>query len=329
VARRSLPRWIGSALACAATIFISVPPTAAQQVDLTSGSVVQAVTHLKAGEYVWAPEVAPQGPMLLIVNVATQRAVLFRNGVPIAATSVSTGRPGHATPTGVFTILQKQIEHYSSLYDSAPMPYMERLTWGGVALHAGKLPGYPASHGCIRLPADFAQRLYGVTSLGMTVVVTDRDVTPRVAPSPQLLDTVVTNQLNVPIEWHPERSPTGPVSIVVSGADRRAQILHNGVIIGSGPVAIDGGVSGTWAYALRSVDSTGQHWIRMELDSAAAPTDVQSTEWQRFHSPDSFRRAVASVVEPGTTVVVTSDSLEASETGVPVTVLEESAEKPR
>ena len=109
--------------------------------------------------------------MLLVVNVKTQRAVLFRNGVPIGATTISTGRPGYRTPTGAFTILQKQVEHYSSKYDNAPMPYMQRLTWYGVALHAGNLPGYPASHGCIRLPAGFAKLLYGVTRLGTPVVI--------------------------------------------------------------------------------------------------------------------------------------------------------------
>src|SRR4029078_12043271 len=144
-----------------------------QQVDLSTGSVVETEAKLRAGQFVWAPEVAPSGPMLLIVNLATQRALLFRNGVPIAATTVSTGRPGHATPTGVFTILQKQIEHYSSIYDSAPMPYMQRLTWQGVALHAGNLPGYPASHGCIRLPLEFAKLLFGVTTLGTPVIVAD------------------------------------------------------------------------------------------------------------------------------------------------------------
>jgi len=302
-------------------------PALGQQVQIGSGSVVATVQHLKAGQFVWAPQIAPSGPVLLIVNLRNQRAVLFRNGVPIAATTVSTGKPGHSTPVGVFTILQKQIEHYSSLYDSAPMPYMQRLTWGGVALHAGKLPGYPASHGCIRLPADFAQRLYGITRLGMMVVVTDRDVAPRVAPSPQLVEPDAADQANVPIDWHPERSPTGPVSIVVSAADKRALILRNGVIIGSGPVIVDGGISGTWAYALRSMDSTGQHWIRMQLDSATAAADVRPTEWQRFHSPDAFRKDVASVVDLGTTVVVTSDSLEASATGVPVTVLEDGPDK--
>jgi len=299
----------------------------AQQVQLGTGSVVETVQHLKAGQFVWAPHIAPSGPVLMIVNLKTQRGVLFRNGVPIAATTVSTGKPGHSTPTGVFTILQKQIEHYSTLYDSAPMPYMERLTWGGVALHAGKLPGYPASHGCIRLPADFAQLLYGMTSLGMTVVVTDHDLTPRIAPTPQLLDSLPNEQTNAQVDWHPERSPEGPVSIIVSTADKRALVLRNGVVIGSGPVMVEG-VAGTWAYALRSVDSAGQHWIRMQLDSAVASSDVPKQEWQRFHSPDEFRRAVASVVDSGTTIVVTSDSFEASAAGAPVTLLEKAPEKP-
>src|SRR3546814_18004653 len=76
------------------------------------------------------------------------------------------------TPTGIFTILQKKVDHKSNLYDDAPMPYMQRLTWSGIAMHAGNLPGYPASHGCIRLPLAFAEHLYGVTQLGLTVIIT-------------------------------------------------------------------------------------------------------------------------------------------------------------
>lgn len=108
----------------------------AEQVQVGSGSVVQAITSLKAGQLVWVPQVAAEGPMLLIVNLSSQRALLFRNGVPIGATTVSTGKVGHDTPTGVFTVLQKQVEHHSSKYDNAPMPYMQRLTWGGVAVQA-------------------------------------------------------------------------------------------------------------------------------------------------------------------------------------------------
>lgn len=301
-------------------------PVVAQQVQVGSGSVVRAVTTLKPGQFVWVPQVAPEGPMLLIVNLSTQRGLLFRNGVPIGASTVSTGKTGHGTPTGVFTILQKQVVHHSSKYDNAPMPFMQRLTWQGVALHAGNVPGYPASHGCIRLPAAFAKLLYGATKLGMTVVITAEKVTPRIAPAPQIV-AAPSSATQVPgqeaYEWHPEKSPQGPLSIIVSNADRKAVILRNGVEIGSAPVVIDGPVSGTWAYTLRNIDPSGQHWIRVSLSSQdAADQPVAREEWQRFHAPNGFRRAIAQMVQPGTTVVVTSDSLVSGAVAAPVTVIE-------
>jgi hypothetical protein len=295
----------------------------AQQVQLGAGSVVQTVTTLKPGQYVWAPQVAPEGPMLLVVNVSTQRALLFRNGVPIGVSTVSTGKTGHSTPTGVFTILQKHVEHYSSKYDNAPMPYMQRLTWGGVALHAGKLPGYPASHGCIRLPAGFAKLLYGATKLGMTVIISDSRVTPRIAPAPQIVTGGPPGEIAEPFEWHPEKSLQGPISIVVSSADGKAVVLRNGVEIGAASVSVDGAVSGAWAYTLRDVDASGQHWIRVPLSSSSVAGDrVPREEWQRFHAPDGFRRAIAQIVRPGTTVVVTSDSLAAGAVATPLTVID-------
>jgi hypothetical protein len=303
-----------------ASLFLAAPAVA-QQVEIGSGSVVRTVTSLKAGQYVWAPQVAPEGPMLLIVNVSSQRALLFRNGVPIGATTVSTGKTGHDTPTGVFTILQKQVEHYSSKYDDAPMPYMQRLTWGGVALHAGHLPGYPASHGCIRLPAGFAKLLYGATRLGMTVVITNEKVTPRIAPAPEIAASEIGSSSKY--DWQPDKSPQGPLSIVVSSADRKAVVLRNGVEIGSAEVSVDGPIDGTWAYTLRSIDSAGQHWLRVPLTSGAA-TDraVPRDEWQRFHAPEAFRQAIAQIVAPGTTVVVTSDSLTAGAVAIPLTVID-------
>lgn len=312
-----------AALAAAAAAQVA----SAQQVYIGSGSVVQTVATLKPGQFVWAPQVAPAGPMLLIVNTHTQRAVLFRNGVPIAATTISSGREGRETPTGVFSVLQKQVEHYSSKYDNAPMPYMQRLTWQGVALHAGKLPGYPASHGCIRLPAGFAKLLYRATSLGMTVVVTDHATQPRIAPAPQIasMSEADASAPTGAVEWAPEKSPSGPVSIVVSAADGRAVVLRNGVEIGSGPVTVEGPVTGTWAYALRDVEATKQNWIRVQLSSSADESQASSvppSEWQRFRAPESFRRAVAAIVQPGTTVVVTSDSLRSGAIAQPLTVIE-------
>ena len=303
-------------------LFLSTP-IVAQQVPLGSESVVRTVTTLKAGQYVWAPQVAPKGPMLLIVNLSTQRALLFRNGVPIGASTVSTGKPGYSTPTGVFTVLQKQVEHYSSKYDNAPMPYMQRLTWGGVALHAGRLPGYPASHGCIRLPAGFAKLLYEATRLGMTVIISDSRVTPRIAPGPEILGANTSStQAGAAYEWHPERSPDGPLSIVVSSADRKAVVLRNGIEIGRAEVTVDGPVTGTWAYTLRDVDSSGQHWIRVPLSAEPNDQPVSREEWQRFHAPVPFRQAVAAIVRPGTTVVVTSDSLKRGAVASPLTIID-------
>jgi hypothetical protein len=300
-------------------------PVPAQQVDIGTGSVAETVAKLKAGQYVWAPQVAPQGPLLLIVNTHTQRAVLFRNGVPIGASTISTGRPGYRTPSGVFTVLQKQVEHYSSKYDNAPMPYMQRLTWYGVALHAGHLPGYPASHGCIRMPLGFAKLLYGVTTLGMTVVVTDHATQPRIAPAPRIVAS--DEEIQAPVasnfEWNPDRSPTGPVSIIVSVADTRAVVLRNGVEIGSARVSVEGPVAGTSAYALRSIESGKQQWIRVQLSrSAKGGDEVPPSEWQRFRAPAEFRHEVAAIVQPGTTVIVTPDSLRSGAVAAPLMVIE-------
>jgi len=121
---------------------------------------------LKAGDYFWQPERAPSGEVEMVVSIEEQKAYVFRAGKLIGVTTVSTGKRGHRTPTGSFTILQKNRRHFSNLYNNAPMPNMQRLTWGGIALHAGALPGYPASHGCVRLPMEFSKALFGVTRLG-------------------------------------------------------------------------------------------------------------------------------------------------------------------
>lgn len=115
--------------------------------------------------------------VLIVVSLASQRAFVFRKGQPWEWTEVSTGKPGNDTPRGIFTILEKKVHHRSTLYDDAPMPFMQRLTWDGVALHAGNVPGYPASHGCIRLPKTFAEKLFAITNFSSTVVVvTERAV---------------------------------------------------------------------------------------------------------------------------------------------------------
>jgi len=120
----------------------------------------------------------PKGPLQIVVSIDTQTVTLFSNGVRVAQGSVSTGVPGHPTPMGVFSIIEKDRYHHSNLYSNAPMPYMQRITWSGVALHEGVLPGYPASHGCIRMSHDFAQKLWRVTKLGVRVIVARHELAP-------------------------------------------------------------------------------------------------------------------------------------------------------
>jgi lipoprotein-anchoring transpeptidase ErfK/SrfK len=115
------------------------------------------------------------GPLLISVAIGSQRVTVYDDGTPVASAPISTGMPGHPTPTGIFSIIQKDRYHHSNIYSGAPMPYMQRITWSGVAMHEGVLPGHPASHGCIRLPHDFAQRLWGMTRMGARVVVTPRN----------------------------------------------------------------------------------------------------------------------------------------------------------
>lgn len=115
---------------------------------------------------------ATGGAVRILVSIAAQRAWVFRGNELVTTTPVSTGKRGHPTPTGTFPITQKRVEHYSNLYDNAPMPYMQRLTDYGIALHGGRVPGYPASHGCIRLPHAMARRLFNMTRPGTRVTIT-------------------------------------------------------------------------------------------------------------------------------------------------------------
>ncbi|WP_275791073.1 L,D-transpeptidase family protein [Pararhizobium gei] len=122
-----------------------------------------------------------QPPLQIVVSKDQQTLVVYDGDTVIATSNVSTGKKGHATPTGVFSILEKRRHHKSNIYSNAPMPFMQRLTWSGIALHAsGHVPGYPASHGCVRLPNSFAKQLFKMTDRGLHVLISDR----QVAPSP-------------------------------------------------------------------------------------------------------------------------------------------------
>ena len=129
----------------------------------------------------------PQGPLIIAVSIEKQKVRIYDANGFFAESPVSTGMPGHSTPMGVFSIIQKHKFHHSNIYSGAPMPYMQRITWSGVAMHAGVLPGYPASHGCIRMPMAFAIKMWNWTKMGARVVVTPGEMTPASFSHPLLV----------------------------------------------------------------------------------------------------------------------------------------------
>lgn len=129
----------------------------------------------------------PVGPIVIAISIENQKVKIYDQNGLFAESPVSTGMQGHSTPTGVFSIIQKNKYHRSNIYSGAPMPYMQRLTWSGIAMHAGALPGYPASHGCIRMPMNFAMRMWGWTRMGARVIVTPGEILPIDVSHPLLI----------------------------------------------------------------------------------------------------------------------------------------------
>ncbi len=156
-----------------AALLLSLTPVA---IASPAEPIEARAEKLKAGGHIWQPELSAEGPVEIVIGLAEQRAYVFRGGALIGAASVSSGIKGRESPIGRFQILEKKRFHRSNRYSNAPMPWMQRLNWYGIALHAGEVTGRPASHGCFRLPAAFAQKLFGVTELGGFVFVTEDPV---------------------------------------------------------------------------------------------------------------------------------------------------------
>jgi lipoprotein-anchoring transpeptidase ErfK/SrfK len=148
----------------------------------------------KTGKAVKETNAKPQGPLIIAISIEQQKLRLYDANGLFAESPVSTGMKGHSTPMGVFSVIQKHKMHRSNIYSGAPMPYMQRITWSGVALHAGVLPGYPASHGCIRMPTAFAMKMWNWTRMGARVIITPGQITPASFSHPLLVAQKVTPQ---------------------------------------------------------------------------------------------------------------------------------------
>ncbi|MEO8003249.1 MAG: L,D-transpeptidase [Arenimonas sp.] len=340
---RSILLSISCLLAC-------VPGLVSAQGAALSVPIDKPASELKPGEFIWSPEVVPEGPLVMVVSITEQRAYLYRNGLRIAVSTVSTGKKGKETPTGVFTILQKNKDHRSSLYNDAPMPFMQRLTWDGVALHAGKLPGYPASHGCVRLPYEFAKLLFDTTDFGMTVVVADETSSmPNVAHPGVFAPVEFASTDKAPaaprmswlenFHWEPEKSPTGAVSILISTTDQRVIVMRNGIEIGRSKVGIVGKEAfGTQAYVLMEGESTepsrivpnkkAKNWMSIPMpgytlsaNKTKTPGLLDPAAVKRIAIPVDFARSVYDILTPGTTLVLTDAQVLPRTTGKDMTVM--------
>src|SRR5258707_13509616 len=243
----------------------------------TKGRHVAPFTEsLEAGDFRCPPELSATGPVVIVASIPDQTLYVFRNGIRIGRSTISTGKPGKSTPTGVFTVLDEKVRHTFNIYKGAQMPHMQPLTWSGIAMHAGHLPGYPASAGCVRMPVDFAAKLYSVTNLGTTVIIADNDSAPKHTVEPGLLFSGKTGtEPGKNFTWDPAKAPSGPVSIIISAPDGRIYVNRNGRQTGR---AASGGlkqvrVTGTFVYSADSNFGSGRRseWISVASIGQKAP----------------------------------------------------------
>ncbi|WP_434025998.1 L,D-transpeptidase [[Pseudomonas] boreopolis] len=304
----------------------------------TSSPIGTPAADLEPGEWYWGGLSKGWGPMAVIVSLTEQRAYAYRNGILIGISTVSTGKPGHETPTGVFTILQKDKDHRSNLYNSAPMPYQQRLTWDGVALHAGGLPGYPESHGCVHLPSEFARLLFENSNMGMVVVISKAGVSPDALVHPQPLSPIDPGTgADVPMQplasgetysWHPESSAQGPISMVLSDADQQLVVYRNGVEIGRARARVHDLPPdfGTQVYLAGQgflpgtlpglPDVRMPNWLHVAVNGDATSGETVAAQTiGKVEVPPDFLRQLVPQIMPGAALVVTTQSVMASTTG--------------
>lgn len=292
-------------------------------VRLLAGEVMKEIAALKPGEFTWHPERQRTGPVAVVVSLPEQRVHVYRNGIRIAVSTCSTGKPGHETPTGVFVVLQKDKHHRSSTYDDAPMPNMNRLTWSGIALHAGNLPGYPASHGCVRLPTSFSERLFDITHLGTPVIISGASADPQELIHPGMVlgayaaheftDAVAAlHGKQRPNDWT-DLSKQPVVSVIVSTYDSRALLVENAEIRAEGPVSVSGiGKLGSHVFLLDSLDDTaqGMRWIAFSSPDAKVQTVSDAARLlSRISTDPPFVAVMRTVLHPGAILILTDAPL--------------------
>lgn len=287
--------------------------------------VLKEISALKPGEFTWHPDRQPTGPVAVIVSLPEQRVHVYRNGIRIAVSTCSSGRPGHDTPTGVFVVLQKDKNHHSSTYNDAPMPNMNRLTWSGIALHAGNLPGYPASHGCVRLPMDFSARLFEVTHLGTPVIISGSHSDPWELTHPGMVLSGYAesefSQVEAGLTGKKQASDwvqaaTQPVvSVIASSADQTIEMVEDGDVVATGRLTIKGaGPLGSHVFVLYGPDAgvQGMKWTAITHGATSGTTAGAQPEVNalgRLTADTAFIEQMKKRMHPGMVMILTDAPL--------------------
>lgn len=275
--------------------------------------------------------VKPQGPLIIAISIQQQRLKVYDANGLFAETPISTGMKGHPTPMGVFSIIQKHKLHHSNIYSGAPMPFMQRITWSGVAMHAGVLPGYPASHGCIRMPMAFAARMWNWTKMGARVVITPGEITPASFSHPLLAEQKVAPQPqpNATLQPDPDAPPAAKADKAAAAGtavkpaearlELRSSLGHDGVT----PVIGDTAASRLSRDQMRTADASGATAVPVTMtdasSSAAKPDQAVSSDAE----PAASKAPDAAIAEIKASDTEAADKIEkqpdqpaaASETG--------------
>ncbi|MEP1206061.1 MAG: L,D-transpeptidase [Rhizobiaceae bacterium] len=294
---------------------------------LTTGMVTPSIAatglidarKLKPGQWEWYPDRAPKGPVIVVVSLSDQLAYVYRNGLRIGVSTVSTGKRGYETPTGVFTVLRKERMHHSHAYHNAAMPDSQ-FFFGGAALHAGGLPGYPSSHGCVHLPRAFADRVFRVTHNGTPVIVTNEHSGMGslshaglllTASDLQQIEKMTGNIRSKTLPFDRKGYSKNASSVVVSRADRKVMVLENGKLVLEAPVQIIGSNPlGEHVFVLQGAgrSSNRLQWIAIGLGTPGKHNVNQNSELalgQRVKMSSQARDRIAQHLHPGSTYVIT------------------------
>lgn len=272
---------------------------------------------MRPGDYQWFPDRAAQGSVVIIASIPRQLVHVYRAGLLVGVSTCSTGKPGHSTPAGRFTVLNKLKDHRSSKYGDA-MPNTLRLTRKGVALHGGEVPGYPMSHGCVHLPLTFADTLFELTALGTPVAIGGRAHHllvggPGIVPAGRAGRIVAARDAARSLV--PLGDAEADTAILVSAADRRIYVLQDDTVVAQGPASIQDKAAplGTNVFVASGgeTDGAGSVWKRAAFKPVAGGAAVTDTApLERLDSSRQVMSVIEQLMHAGTVLLTTDQPLD-------------------